>query len=64
MEKTKTLKLTKVQAKDLADFIAWDIFYQIRADEEIDSFEWLCGMCDVWRALNKMVDEFNREGVE
>lgn len=64
MNKTKTLELTKIQAKDLADFIEWDIFYQIRADEEIDSMEWLCGICDLYRKLREMVDQFNREGVE
>ena len=64
MDKTKTLELTKIQAKDLADFIEWDIFYQIRVDEEINSVEWLCGIFDLYRKLREMVDQFNREGVE
>ena len=62
--KTKVLKLTKIQAKDLRDFMAWDLFDQIRKDEEIDSIEWLWGMCNLWKELDEMVDQFNREGVE
>lgn len=60
-EVTKTIELTEVQAKDLADFISWDLFYQIREDTEIDSIEWLCSMCDLYKALNEVAEQFKRE---
>lgn len=61
---TKTLELTKSQAQNLAEFIAWDIFSQIRNDESIDNINWLCDMCDIYRVLEKVVSQFDAEGVK
>lgn len=63
-KQTKTLELTKSQAKNLAQFIEFNLFDHIRNDAEIDNVYWLFEMSGLYKTLEEMVDQFNREGVE
>ena len=61
---TKTLELTRSQAKNLAEFIEFNIFDYIRNDTEIDNIYWLFEMSELYKTLEAMVEQFDREGVE
>ena len=61
---TKTLELTRSQAKNLAEFIEWNIFDHIRGDTEIDNIYWLYEMTSLHKTLEEMIKQFDREGVE
>lgn len=51
-----TIILEDFEAENLAEFIEYNLFDQIRNDVEIDSVDWLCGMCDAYRKLKAGAD--------
>ena len=57
MSDNVTITIPKEVAEALADFIEFDIFDRIRNDVDIDNINWLCGICDAYRELKKVVAE-------
>lgn len=53
MESKRTVELTKTQCKNLADFIQFNIFDEIRNDPEIDNPYWLIEMMDAFQKLEE-----------
>lgn len=51
-EQKYVLELTKSQARNLADFIAYKFIDSIREDEDIENIWYLCDMCDIYKALD------------
>lgn len=51
-----TITLEDFEAENLAEFIEFNLFDQIRNDVEVDSMVWLCGMCDAYRKLKAGAD--------
>ena len=51
MDEEITITLTKSQCKNIAEFIEFNIFENIRNDDEIDNILWLVGMMDAYYKL-------------
>lgn len=47
------IDLTKSQCENLADFIQYNIFHEIRVDTEIDNMDWLIDMVDAYKKLRE-----------
>ena len=52
-----TLEITISEAGSLMDFIEHNTFDAIRNDGDIDSIEWLCNLCSVYKKLQEMAGE-------
>lgn len=50
------IEITKGEAESLMDFIETNIFDNIRADEDVDSIEWLCNVTSVYRKCQAGVE--------
>lgn len=46
-----TIGLTATQAKNLKEFIEFNLFQNIRDDSDIDGIGWLCDMCGIYKSL-------------
>lgn len=51
-ERNSGVYLTADEAHDVADMIESYIFQMIRDDDEIDSMEWLCDICELYKRLS------------
>ncbi len=60
-EQKFTLELTKSQVKNLAEFIQFNFIDSIRADEETDNIYYLCDMCDIYKALDALIEKGEKE---
>lgn len=45
------IELTKSQCKNIAEFIEFGIFDEIRNNEDIDNINWLVDMMDAYKKL-------------
>lgn len=48
-----TVTLTRSQCANLAEFIEFHLFDEIRNNPEIDNIEWVCDMAGAYRALQE-----------
>ena len=51
-----TVTLTRSQCANLAEFIEFHLFDEIRNNPEIDNIEWVCDMVGAYRALQEAAD--------
>lgn len=51
------IEITKGEAESLMDFIETNIFDNIRADEDVDSIEWLCNIMSVYKKCKESEKE-------
>ena len=50
------VSLTKDEAIGIADFLETSLIQAIREDEDIDSMEWLCNMCAIYKKCKTEAD--------
>lgn len=49
--------LSKDEAESLADFIDLNLIDVIRNDTDIDSIEWLCNICSIYKKCEDVLNE-------
>lgn len=52
-DKTVSVRLTKSQCKNVAEFIEFSLIDCIRNDQNIDNICWVSDMADAYKALEK-----------
>lgn len=55
-QRKNVAELTKCQCESVVDFIECNLFESIRNDLEIDSVQWLCNICDIYRECKRVID--------
>ena len=49
------LEFTEAEARNLADFVEFNLIEVIRADTDIDNIEWVCSMVTAYQKLVEAV---------
>lgn len=49
----KTVVLSKSQCGNLAEFIEFNLYDEIRRDDGIDNIDWVCDIVDAYRAFKE-----------
>jgi hypothetical protein len=53
------LRLTESQVVSLLDYIEINFIQAIRDDTDVDSIEYVCNICDVYKKLKKIRGKLN-----
>lgn len=48
-----TIKLTKSQCRNVADFLEFGLIQYIRDDPDLDNVRWVADMIKAWKTLEK-----------